>query len=110
MLVHDVTLVLDRSRISSLVDDLRHDADLLDAKLKFIVLDFFDDIKRFISDLLLLFAGSSCVSSLLLLDLSKLDLSKHFFLGKITILILLIRSHEFHLTLLLSSESLVHLE
>lgn len=81
MLVHDVALVLDRSRISCLEDKLRHDADLLDTKLEFIVLDFFDDINRFITDQLLLFAGSSSIRRLLLLDFSKLDLSKHLFLG-----------------------------
>lgn len=76
-----MALVLDRSRISCLEDKLRHDADLLDTKLEFIVLDFFDDINRFITDQLLLFAGSSSIRRLLLLDFSKLDLSKHLFLG-----------------------------
>ena len=76
-----MALVLDRSRISCLEDKLRHDADLLDTKLEFIVFDFFDDINRFITDQLLLFAGSSSIRRLLLLDFSKLYLSKHLFLG-----------------------------
>lgn len=40
VLVHDVALVLDRSRVGSLIDQLRHDTNLFDALLKFLVAKF----------------------------------------------------------------------
>lgn len=109
VLVHDVALVLHWSRVGSLVDQLRHDTNLFDALLKFLVAEFILVLRIIRIKLLQLFRPLS-ISHLLLLDLGKLDLLEHLLLSQVSILVLLVSAHEGHLPLLLALESLVHLE
>jgi len=67
VLVHDVALVPDRSRVRCLGDQLRHDANLLDAEIKLLILEFFE-LFDWLALFLLSFTGPGSISSLLLLD------------------------------------------
>ena len=79
VLVDEMALVLHRLRVGCLVDELGHEANLLHTELELFVLGL-KAVKRLTLKLLHL-TGSSCVGSLLLLDLSQLDLLEHLVLS-----------------------------
>jgi len=112
VLIDDVPLVLDRARVSSLVDQLRHQLALLLAIVQSFVLH---DQGLFLLDVLataleiLKLTGALSIGSLLLLDLGELELLHHALLGEIVVLVLLLVVHDSHLAILLLLESLIHL-
>ena len=111
VLVEQMALELNRSWVGCLVNELWHEAHLLDAELKFFVLRFeASQVFSLPSVSLHKFTCTSRIGSLFLLDLSQFELLKHLFFDKISIFLLLALAHEVHLSFLLSSQCLVHLE